>query len=661
MGQIEITLHKEKKAKIDQGMFGLFFEDINYAADGGLYAQLIENRNFEALKAFGHKGDFYTVHDGLYAWSKIGDATLSIVGGSPVSEANPHYLRVVTGKPESGVSNKAYDGICLTKDMEYKISFYCRNVSGLENLVIRVGKDGKEAAALSIKLRVSEEESLIPWVLYEGTMKAKEDVRGGLFEMVLPNAGIVELDQVSCIPGDAVAGIFRKDLFDKLAEMKPGFIRFPGGCIVEGATLSNRYRFKDTLKPHKDRKNNWNRWAVHGNDNVLEDGTKIEESIYAHYNQSYGIGFYEFFLLCELLGAKAIPVLNVGLACQYQSYELAEPEDAEFAQYIEDALDLIAFANEEASGTWGSVRAMLGHPEPFRLTMVGIGNEQWNTKETRFFERYEKFQQAICEVYPEIRLIGSAGPDVNTERFEEAWKFIRDGKKKREQFVYAVDEHYYVKPSWLYEHVDFYDAYSRDVLVFAGEYAAHPEGSGTFNNYKANTLEGALSEAAFLTGIERNADVVALASYAPLFARHGYTQWSPDMIWFDDQSSYGTPSYYVQKAYCTMTGSVTLDTANQEKALWEKKIYYNPSLDEENNIIYFKIVNANEEEIQLNLTDAQGKQIHPSMANCLTGEELNGYNSLDFPRKYEWKECPEILKEGIRLPANSFTVLSIPL
>lgn len=251
-------------------------------------------------------------------------------------------------------------------------------------------------------------------------------------------------------------------------------------------------------------------------------------SVFSHYNQTLGMGYYEFFLLCEALGAKPLPVLNVGLACQYQSYEMVQPGTEAFGQYLQDALDLIEFANGAEDGRWGSVRVAMGHKEPFHLTMLGIGNEQWETEKSGFFERYRLFEECIHAKYPEIRLIGSAGPDITSERYEKAWKYYHGAVKTQKNYVYAVDEHYYVEPDWFYAHTDFYDEYPRDVKVFAGEYAAHPGHTELME--QKNCLGGALAEAAFLTGVERNADVVVLASYAPLFARLGFTQWAPDMI-----------------------------------------------------------------------------------------------------------------------------------
>ena len=455
------------------------------------------------------------------------------------------------------------------------------------------------------------------------------------------------------MPCDAVEGIFRKDLFEKLADLKPGFLRFPGGCIVEGNTLNNRYRYKDSLKPVWARKNNWNRWAVHGN-----NAENNWHGSYSHYNQTLGLGYYEYFLLCEKIGAKAIPVMNVGLACQYQSAEILSMEDPAWQEFLQDALDLIEFANGDASTKWGKVRAEMGHEAPFGLTMLGIGNEQWQTDRADFFERYMKFEKAIHENYPEINLIGSAGPDITSERYEMAWKFYNE-HKEQDNFVYSVDEHYYGKPQWLFDHVDFYDEYDRTIKVFSGEYAAHPV-SG-MNMPQANNLEGALAEAAFLTGVERNADVVVLASYAPLFAKLGYAQWSPDLIWFDGKSCYGSPSYYVQKMYGNAVGDYTLVAGTEYKEAWKDKLYYSLSYKEASQEIILKIVNANGEKRTLKpVPDASWNLSGGSYrGEVLTGPWPEATNSINKPENVATYVTEGSIDDEIILPALSFSVIRL--
>lgn len=650
---MDIKIGADKKAKIQKGMIGLFFEDINYGADGGLYAELLENRSFEFVKATGTARDYQVEYDGSYGWSPYpeqGSETIRCITGSPHSEENPHYLRLETGNPGEGIRNKAYDGIFLKKGIDYKLVFYARCVDFQGDFVITIEKEGEIFASARIPASEGREETYNHFRRYEAVLQAKGEVSGAAFGLCLSEAGKVEFDFISLMPGDAVEGIFRRDLFEMLKALHPGFLRFPGGCIVEGNTLANRYRFKDSLKPLWARRNNWNRWAVH--QTQKEDNY---ETAYSHYNQSLGLGYYEYFLLCEKIGAAPLPVLNVGFACQYQSDERVGRETEAFREFVQDALDLIEFANGDEHTPWGAVRAAMGHREPFGLTMLGVGNEQWQTEEADFFERYEIFEKAIHAAAPQIRLIGSAGPDITSDRYHKAWEFYHSHEEE-ENFVYAVDEHYYVKPQWLYGNTDFYDSYSRKVKVFSGEYAAHP--TDGYNNPQANTLDGALSEAAFLTGVERNADVVVLASYAPLFARLGYTQWSPDMIWFDSTNCYGSPSYYVQKMVACNMGDVTLDTCGGEKAAAEEGIYYSVSLSEAGKELIVKIVNSNEEERPVILKLPEGWKTAPVTKGCiLTGADRDTSNSIEEPERIAPYEKDFASTEEIVLPALSFAVL----
>lgn len=651
---MELRISEKKGVPIADGMIGLFFEDINYAADGGLYAEMIENRSFEFLDCYGDVGDYYTKLDSGYGWSatkECGEGRMEYVMGSPVNRNNPHYLRFTATDAGQGFANKAYSGICLEKGKSYRCSFYARTVSYKGDLEVSVRKEGRILAEAQVKCILAPEKTWQKWYRYETVLTAEEDVTGASFVISLTESGVVEFDFISMMPSDAVAGIFRKDLFDLLKGLKPGFLRFPGGCIIEGNTLDNRYRWKESVGCPEGRKNNFNRWAVHQTSE--ENGYHTR---YAHYNQSLGLGYYEYFLLCEMIGAKPLPVLNVGLACQYQSYELVEMDDPVFGEFIQDALDLIEFANGGTDTKWGALRAEMGHPEPFGMTMMGIGNEQWQTDKVDFFSRYQAFEKAVHEAAPDMKLIGSAGPDITSERYDMAWEFYYREAPRKENFVYAVDEHYYVKPEWFYEHTDFYDKYPRNVKVFSGEYAAHPF-SG-MNRPDANTLGGALAEAAFLTGVERNADVVVLASYAPLFARVNYAQWSPDMIWFDEKKAYGTPSYYVQRLYGENMGTVTLDMEGQEKALREAQIYVNTSLDERTGEIIVKAVNHNPAADELTVVLPENCAAGKVKLQVLEGGEED-YNSLEEPEKICIQTREEAFEGKLALPANSFVVARI--
>lgn len=649
---MNLHITSNKGVEINEGMMGLFFEDINYAADGGLYAELIENRSFEFLDSRGDKNKYYQIYDGGYGWSAYPegeeDALMQYLNEESLNEVNPHYLRFVTGVKQKGFTNKAYDGINLKKGDNYKISFYARCID--YNGIIKVSVKKKEEIALYGEVELKKENG---WHQYTLTLTAKQSVRKGTFIIELSEDGTVDFDIISMMPEEAVLGIFRKDLVELLVELRPGFIRFPGGCIIEGNDLNNRYQWKKSVGPIEMRKANWNRWAVHGNNEENNFTGKFK-----YYNQTLGIGYYEYFLLCEYIGAKALPVINVGLACQYQSDELVLITDENFKEYIQDALDLIEFANGGIDTKWGSLRAEMGHEKPFHLEFLGIGNEQWQTERVDFFERYELFEKAIHEKYPDMKLIGSAGPNVTSKEYKMAWDYHYEKAKTNANYAYAVDEHYYVKPEWFYENVHFYDNYPRDVKVFSGEYAAHPEGIKEVE--KRNNWGGALAEAAFLTGVERNADVVILASYAPLLARIGYVQWSPDMIWFDDEKAYGTPSYYVQKLYACNMGDYTLHSNFEEE---EEYVYQTVSYNEKERELIIKLVNASEEakKIYISFDD---KDLHAVKVSITELHSLNkeDCNSIEVPDRIVPEEKTATLDDSCyEIGASTFSVIRVKL
>ena len=643
-----IIVNPQHAVPVTPGMIGLFFEDINYNLDGGLYAELLENRNFESLRCYGVWDDYKTENDPLYAWKALSDAKLSIGTEDPVAEENPHYLKVQVQTPGAVFRNQAYDGVSMKKDASYRVSFYARSAEPV--LVrVRVNEGGLPVAETRILVHGAE------WKQYVGMMTAMRDVVGGAFMVELLQAGTVDFDWFSLMPENAVLGLFRKDLFEKLKDLKPGFMRFPGGCIIEGNNLANRYQWKKTIGPVEHRVYNWNRWAVHGVPHKGEPEWEYTfESPYAHYGQTYGVGYYEYFLLCEAIGAKPLPVLSVGLACQYQSTELVPIDTPEFQEFIQDALDLIEFANGDVTTPWGARRAAMGHPEPFGMDRIGIGNEQWQTEFQDFYERYEAFEHAIHAVYPEMKLIGSAGPDVLTPRHEDAWKWIRTRANERiaktgsQDFTYAVDEHYYVRPAWLYDHVHFYDEYPREVKVFAGEYAAHIEGlAGRFNAEEANRFEGALAEAAFLTGVERNADVVIMASYAPLIARSGWAQWSPDLIWCDGTTSYGTPSYYVQKLYSLYTAEQSLGVCTEGEGIFASVTTGSHT--------FLKVVNNTPE---MKAVTIEGLDMSGAVERIEMAYQLTDRNSLSEPEKVvPVHTLEEVEGSTIMLKPHSFTII----
>ncbi|MGM9551233.1 MAG: alpha-L-arabinofuranosidase C-terminal domain-containing protein [Clostridia bacterium] len=520
--KIEIT--NKKGVDVNPDMIGLFFEDINYGADGGLYGELLENRSFDFFPTM----EFDDISP-LTAWSSVGDAEFVSKTESPMNTVNPQYAHI-EGKKGEGIVNRAYEGIFLEKGKKYDFSVY---VKGNAKLKIVIKNDTVVCAEGNIEVEGD-------WTKYSLELESENTVYDGKLYILFEEDGKCDVDMASLFPRDTFMGRkngLRRDMAQALYDLKPGFLRFPGGCIVEGTVLSNRYRWKDTIGPLEERKINWNRW---------QDG---DVGITEHdYFQSYGLGFYEYFLLCEDLGCKALPVLNCGIACQYKTGETADGEELD--EYIQDALDLIEFANGDKNTQWGSKRAQMGHEEPFKMVYLAIGNEQWDKK---YFERYEKFQKVISEKYPEIKLITSSGPYAAGVEFDKAYAWL-EGKK--EDFAYAVDEHYYVNSEWMFNNTNRYDNYKRDGFkVFAGEYACHL----CSEQPRPNNLEAAIAEGAMMTGFERNADVVTLASYAPLFAREGYTQWTPDLIFVNNHEVMLTPSYYVQSLFAHNVPQYTLE------------------------------------------------------------------------------------------------------
>lgn len=656
---MKLEILGNKKVDIQKGMIGIFFEDINYGADGGLYAEMIENRSFEFLDARGDKDAYYQKFDGLYGWSAKSEASktvLEIREKNPLNEINPHYLHVSCDEG-GGFTNKAYDGIFLRQGQGYRISFYARSSKVKLQFVVLT----KEKTTISLG---SVQIDSTSWRKYELEFNADENVQHGVFTIIFEEEAEADFDCISMFPQDAYEGIFRKDLVDLLKELKPGFIRFPGGCVVEGNELSNRYQWKNSVGDVTGRKANWNRWAVHEN---CEENNFT--SLFSHYNQTLGLGYYEYFLLCECVGAKPLPVANVGLACQYQSTQLVERGTGAYKEFIQDVLDLIEFANGNPSTKWGALRAKMGHSEPFNLEMIGIGNEQWQTDKVDFFERYDDFEKAIHEKYPDIKLINSAGPTVHTPTYDAAWENIYKKSENNSKYTYAVDEHYYMSPEWFLENTHFYDKYSRNVKVFSGEYAAHDR--DVSKGELKNNWKSALAEAAFLTGVERNADVVYLASYAPLFARIGYTQWAPDLIWFDDMSSYGTPSFYVQKIYSCYTGTCTIESKLEYGE--EKQIFHTVSYTEKTNTekakLYIKIVNAssNTEKLSIaipeNLKETLKIDSKFKVTKILLTGELQGVNSINNPLNIapqeDILEITEMSEFEITVEAQSVIVLIV--
>jgi len=587
-------------ARISPSMWGIFFEDINLGADGGLYAELVKNRSFE-------------FPDPLMGWQALsnpaGAGTIEVREDNPLTPANPHYLRLRVTEPGQGwgVANEGFRGMGLRRGANYRFSIQARQAGGgSPRLRIELASATGSRLAVSILDHFGNTWQTRTALLRAGATDAKAQLR-----LVMEGTGTLDLDMVSLFPEhtwkDRPNGL-RADLVQLLAELKPGFVRFPGGCIVEGHWLTNRYQWKTTIGPVAERKLIMNRW----NDEFKHRPTP-------DYYQSFGLGFFEFFQLCEDIGAAPLPILNCGMACQFNSGELAPVDQLE--PYIQDALDLIEFANGPASSRWGAPRAAMGHPQPFHLTMLGVGNEQWGSQ---YFERYERFATALRAQHPEIKLVAGAGPSPADERFNLAWARLRELKAD------IVDEHCYDKPAWFLDHANRYDQYDRNgPKVFMGEYAA--QSVQTVSPDNRNDWGCALAEAAYMTGLERNADVVVMSSYAPLLAHVDGWQWTPDLIWFDNRRAFASPSYYVQQLFSRNRGDFVLPTRLTGVGA-TPRLYASASRDQAHGEIILKFVNATGEDQRVNVNLAgTGRVTGKARVTVLTAAELGQENTLDHP------------------------------
>lgn len=619
-------------ASIAPAMFGVFYEDINFAADGGLYPERLKNRSFE-------------FHEPLAGWAKRerggADGELTIGTDRPLNGNNPHYLRLRVHVPGGGfgVLNTGFRGIGLHGGAEYVVSAYARR-TGAGPQTVRIVLQDERGTPLA-------EASLGPftgeWQRHEAVIVPSAASARAQFLLWVDRAGELDLDMVSLYPRDTWHNRpngLRRDLVQLLADLKPGFLRFPGGCIVEGRRLALRYQWKTTVGDVAERRVLINRWADE-NDRVAPD-----------YYQSFGLGFFEYFQLAEDLGASPLPILNCGMACQFNSGEMATLDDLD--TYIQDALDLIEFANGPASTRWGGLRARMGHPAPFGMRMLGIGNEQWGA---RYLERYERFASVLSARHPEIALVSSAGPFASGERFEFLWGRLRELKTD------FVDEHYYMPPAWFLANATRYDTYDRSgPAVFAGEYAAHTPGAG--GQGRRNNWQAALAEAAFLTGLERNADVVRMASYAPLLAHVEAWQWAPNLIWFDNLRAFGTPSYYVQQLFGRHAGTRILPVAiNGHVAAAQRGLYASAALDERTNEVIVKVVNAEagakSVRVALEGLDLRGT----GRVLVLSSTDLSAENSLEQPTRVAPAESSVALRGSevrLDLAASSLTVVRVP-
>lgn len=623
--------------KIQPTMFGLFFEDINFAADGGLYAEMVKNRSFEFEKP-------------LMGWEQPNTKRLSQNKQSgyatPIyvleNKTNPNFCRVLVNDDKGyAIVNEGFRGMGVKKDAKYNLSLKAANHEGaIKKIIIQlIDKDNKVLGETSIVPTSNE------WKSYSAQFTATQTEAKAKLKITFEGTGTIDLDMISLFPEDTWKNRkngLRKDIVQLLYDMKPGFLRFPGGCIVEGRTLADRYQWKNSVGEIENRKTMINRWNM-----------EFPKKSTPDYFQSFGLGFFEYFQLSEDIGAAALPVLSCGMACQYNTGELA-PID-ELDPYVQDALDLIEFANGSEATPWGKLRSDMGHPKPFNLKYIGVGNEQWGPD---YIERYKIFEKAIKAKYPNIIIVSGSGPSPDGEYFEYG---MQELKKLNAELV---DEHYYKSPQWFRDNAARYDNYDRKgPKVFAGEYAAH----STIDNslITKNNWESAFSEAAFMTGLERNAEVVHLTSYAPLMAHEEAWQWAPDMIWFNNLEAYGSANYQVQKLFALNKGTDLLAIIKDGKPLTgQNNLYASAVKDANTKEIIVKLVNtaATPQEVSI---DLKGSKLESKgTVITLASPNLTDENSFAAPVKIS-PTTKEYKLKGDKAPMNllpySVTVLKLKM
>lgn len=627
---------KKVGAAVQPTMYGIFFEDINYAADGGLYGELVKNRSFE-------------FPDALMGWKAFGK--FEVKNDGPF-ERCPHYVVLnYSGHNDTatGLQNEGYFGIGIEKDEEYRFTVWAKTVSGDANVEVSLVDEStmeehQEFATAELKVSGNE------WKKYELILKSPKTVQKANLRLLLKGKNGVALEHVSLFPKhtfkDRENGM-RRDLAQALYDLHPGVFRFPGGCIVEGSSLDQRYQWKNTIGPVENRPLNGNRWLSTFNYRLFPD-----------YYQSYGLGFYEYFLLSEDIGAEPLPVLNVGMACQFQNQNDPSAHVAvkDLQPYIQDCLDLIEFANGDVNTTWGKKRAEMGHPAPFNLKFLAVGNEQWDDL---YYERLRPFVKAIKAKYPNIKLIGTSGPDSEGEMFEKGWKAMKELKAD------LVDEHFYRDEHWFLSHGLRYEGYDRKgPKVFAGEYACHGKGK------KWNHFETSLYEAAFMTDLERNADVVDMATYAPLFAHVDGWQWRPDMIWYDNTRMFKSVSYYVQQMYACNKGTNVLPLTMNGKSVAGQEgqdgLFASAVVDKKKGEIIVKVANTSDkdQDVTLNLNGLKGSR--SATATTLQSDNMDAENTLENPNLIRPVETTAtcVSKKNMtvlndKLPAKSFRMYKI--
>ena len=624
------------KAKIQPTMYGIFFEDINFAADGGLYAEMIKNRGFE-------------FEEPMMGWLQPNSNRFSLNANSGVAEiikeqdssSNRNICRITINNDTGYILlNEGFRGMGIKKNARYQLSLLAAKQSGdIQKINFSFVNNDEKIMGIT---------SIMPdgqgWTTYTTELTATDTEAKARLKITFEGTGVIDLDMISLFSEDTWKGLkngLRKDLVQLLYDLKPGFLRFPGGCIVEGRTLAKRYQWKKTVGPVDERTVLVNRW-----------NTEFRHRPTPDYFQSFGLGFFEYFQLAEDIGAEPLPILNCGMACQFNTGELVPLEQLD--PYVQDALDLIEFANGSVSSPWGKVRSDMGHPKPFNMKYIGIGNEQWGQQ---YIERYKIFEKALREKYPDIIIVSALGPFPDGELFD----YAMDEMKRLNAEI--VDEHYYKPPQWFRENSTRYDSYDRNgPKIFAGEYAAQSVAIASPDN--KNNWECALSEAAFMTGLERNADLVVMTSYAPLFAHADAWQWTPDLIWFNNLSSYGTANYYVQKMYSTHRGTDLLSISFEDgKAVTGQNGLYSSAVkDSDSGELFIKLVNTSDKLQQVFIELKNKKLADKADVLTLTSDNLSDVNSFDNPDKISPTESQiEVENNHIKTGIDPYTFLILKI
>lgn len=633
----ELTIQAGQPGKpISPDLMGVFFEDLNYAADGGLYAELIQNRSFEYSPT--EQPDWHPLKFWELQKRGDGDGSIGVADMRPIHRNNPHYAMLTVRSPGEGVgiTNSGFDGIALKAGENYHASFWAYqafmgqmwgrgdNSKPMPVTVRLESKSGDVLAETSIQIKGRA------WTRFSAKLVSPRTVNNAKLVLLAHDSGGICLDMISLFPEKTFRNRpngLRADLAQVIADIKPKFIRFPGGCLVHGQGIHQYYEWKDSIGPVEQRRSGRNLWG---------------------YDQTRGFGYFEFFQFCEDIGAKPLPVVTAGVCCQHAGSSPGRGQEGlsldEMPTYIQDVLDLIEWANGPATSTWGAKRAAAGHPEPFGLKYIGIGNEDAITP--IFRERFKMIYEELKEKHPEIVAVGTVGPFAGGSDFDNGWTFARELK------LPMVDEHYYVSPQWFWDNLDRYDTYLRGTTkVYVGEYAAHDHG-------RRNTLRSALAEAAGLTSFERNGDVVWFASYAPLLARRGHTQWTPDMIYFDGTNVYRSPNYYVQMLFGQNSGDRYIET--RLNAADATKLTASTVLDSKSKDLIVKIVNGDDEprEINIRLAGLSSDVSMKTVKTVLTGTYADAVNEDGKSPSVKPEESTEFVKPifTYTAPANSLTV-----